>query len=764
MMKTLSIRTRLALAFGSVLLLMAACVVSGIWGLNDIYGSAQQAVSRDVQLAQHAARINVLVLGQRRHEKDFFINIADVAKRQAYKKNWDEGRELLSHEIATVSDMPLGAEDSQAVAQMQQQLQSYATGFLGVAEQVQAGQIRSTSEANTAMSAYKDAIHGLEGNSEQVNTRAIAKVNGIVARLSATRVTARSLLLGLGGACLALGLVLCVVIIGSIMRPLRSAMAFSQAIADGKLDNPIHTDRGDEMGQLLQALKAMQDSLLHSKLYYQGQIDSIGITQAVIEFTPLGVIESANENFLKTMGYTLEQIRGKHHSVFVEAAERESGEYRTFWSKLGRGEPVSGQFRRVNRAGQPVWLQGIYNPILDAQGKPFKVVKYATDITAERSAAQMNAAFKGALNKLSSCVVVADNEFKVIYLNEAGQTLMARCQADFRRELPGFDAGKLVGASMEGLYKEPAQQRSLLSGLSGTHTGEQQLGGRTVRLVANPMNDESGRRLGTVVEWVDRTEEVKIEAEVQGMVGAVTDGELTRRISLEGKSGAYLNLSTGLNGLVETVASVVQNVQGLVAAANAGDLTQRVPVQGAPGLQVKIGGGINELVENMAGVISQVKGAAEEVSRGADEISQGNTNLSQRTEEQASSLEETASSMEEMTSTVKQNADNAGQANQLAVAARDQAEKGGAVVSRAVKAMAGINEASKKIADIIGVIDEIAFQTNLLALNAAVEAARAGEQGRGFAVVATEVRNLAGRSATAAKEIKTLIKDSVQKV
>jgi len=166
----------------------------------------------------------------------------------------------------------------------------------------------------------------------------------------------------------------------------------------------------------------------------------------------------------------------------------------------------------------------------------------------------------------------------------------------------------------------------------------------------------------------------------------------------------------------------------------------------------------------MAGVISQVKEAASEVNRGADEISQGNTNLSQRTEEQASSLEETASSMEQMTSTVKQNADNAGQANQLAVAARDQAEKGGAVVAKAVRAMTEINDSSRKIADIIGVIDEIAFQTNLLALNAAVEAARAGEQGRGFAVVATEVRNLAGRSATAAKEIKGLIQDSVKKV
>ena len=205
---------------------------------------------------------------------------------------------------------------------------------------------------------------------------------------------------------------------------------------------------------------------------------------------------------------------------------------------------------------------------------------------------------------------------------------------------------------------------------------------------------------------------------------------------------------------MDAIATVVVEVRGVVAAANQGDLNRRIDTQGKAGLLVQIGSGINDLTSTLSALVSQVKTASAEVSRGADEISQGNANLSQRTEEQASSLEETASSMEEMTSTVKQNADNAAHASKLAVAARDQAEKGGAVVSKAVTAMVGINDASKKIADIISVIDGIAFQTNLLALNAAVEAARAGEQGRGFAVVATEVRNLAGRSATAAKEIK----------
>ncbi|HEY4369132.1 MAG TPA: methyl-accepting chemotaxis protein [Steroidobacteraceae bacterium] len=173
---------------------------------------------------------------------------------------------------------------------------------------------------------------------------------------------------------------------------------------------------------------------------------------------------------------------------------------------------------------------------------------------------------------------------------------------------------------------------------------------------------------------------------------------------------------------------------------------------------------LKDMDAKLSGIVGTVRVGADAVGTAARQISNGNDDLSQRTQEQASALEETASSMEEMTATVKQNADNARQASQLAVGARDQADRGGDIVGRAVNAMSAINESSSRIADIINVIDEIAFQTNLLALNAAVEAARAGEQGRGFAVVASEVRNLAQRSATAAKEIKGLIGDSVEKV
>jgi len=344
--------------------------------------------------------------------------------------------------------------------------------------------------------------------------------------------------------------------------------------------------------------------------------------------------------------------------------------------------------------------------------------KLRTQIETERALAAENMRIRQALDKVSTSVVLADDHHQIIYVNETAEATFARSQHEIRKTLSSFDAHRLRGANLESLSTDPGQQRRTLESLSSTDTQERVFGGCTFRTVSNPVVSDKGERIGTVMEWTDRTPEVAVEKEMQNVLNAVIDGDLSKRIDVSGKNGFFEAMSRG----------------------------------------------VNQLAENVAQVVSKVKGVAVEVHRGADEISIGNANLSQRTEEQSSSLEETASSMEEMTTTVKQNADNAGQANQLAMAARDQAEKGGTVVNQAVKAMSDINDASKKIADIIGVIDDIAFQTNLLALNAAVEAARAGEQGRGFAVVASEVRSLAGRSATAAKEIKELIQDSVRKV
>jgi len=449
----------------------------------------------------------------------------------------------------------------------------------------------------------------------------------------------------------------------------------------------------------------------------KGQVDAIHRVQAVVEFTLDGTILTANGNFLETFGYTLEEIRGQDHRMFVEPSYAASEQYRQHWDKLAKGEYAAGQYQRYGKGGREIWIQASYNQIFNADGKPHKVVKFATDITAHMHAAE-NGRIRTALDKAGANIVLADEKLQIVYVNEAAQQLFHDLAAALRRERPTFDADQLLGSSVAALYDNPVAQRQLLAGLSSPRTDELYVGGRLLKCTASPVSDAAGRRLGTVVEWWDRTQEVSVQEEVAEIVRRALDNDLSLRVALEGKSGFLASLGSGLNKLLDNVAQMVRDIKSAAAA----------------------------------------------VRTGADEISKGNANLSQRTEEQSSSLEETASSMEEMTSTVKQNADNAGQANQLATAARDQAEKGGAVTAKAVRAMNEINEASKKIADIIGVIDEIAFQTNLLALNAAVEAARAGEQGRGFAVVATEVRSLAGRSATAAKEIKGLIKDSVRKI
>ena len=229
-------------------------------------------------------------------------------------------------------------------------------------------------------------------------------------------------------------------------------------------------------------------------------------------------------------------------------------------------------------------------------------------------------------------------------------------------------------------------------------------------------------------------------------------------------AAAVLVLGTLIVWLVTR--SIIHPLQRAVKVADAvaqGDLTQRIEVKSRDEVGQLLQA-LKDMNTSLSNIVGEVRSTTDSISTAASEVASGNSDLSQRTEEQASSLEETASSMEELTSTVKQNTENAKQANQLAISASDVAGKGGEVVSQVVTTMDSINESSRKIVDIISVIDGIAFQTNILALNAAVEAARAGEQGRGFAVVAGEVRNLAQRSAAAAKEIKTLIGDSVEKV
>ena len=450
-----------------------------------------------------------------------------------------------------------------------------------------------------------------------------------------------------------------------------------------------------------------------------GMLDAINKAQAVIEFSVDGKIQHANENFLKTLGYTMAEIKGQHHSMFVDPAYRQSPDYRMFWDKLGRGEFDAGQYKRIAKGGKEVWIQASYNPILDANGKPFKVVKFATDITEQKL---QNADYEGQISAISKAQAVIEFTLdgKILNAND-----------NFLKTL-GYSLGEVKGQHhsmfVDPVYRQSAEYRMFWDKLGrGEYDAGQYKrigkGGAEIWIQAsyNPILDVNGKPFKVVKYATDVTTSVKASQALQ---------------------------------------QAVQQVQDVVEAAKTNDLTQRIPLEGKTGEIGALCSGVNGLIDTMATVVIKIRNSAREVASASAEISASTTDLSQRTEEQAASLEETSASMEQMSATVKKNAENAQQANQSAGGTRDVADRGGQVVAKAVDAMARIEESSRKISDIIGVIDEIARQTNLLALNAAVEAARAGEAGRGFAVVASEVRSLAQRSSQAAKDIKDLITNS----
>ncbi len=299
--------------------------------------------------------------------------------------------------------------------------------------------------------------------------------------------------------------------------------------------------------------------------------------------------------------------------------------------------------------------------------------------------------------------------------------------------------------------------------LQESYNAELVIAGRHMNVTASPVNSDAGERIGYVAEWQDRTHEVLIEQEIDQLVQGVKVGDLSARIKLNDKQGFTKALSVGINELTDVIESVFSDVNRVMESMAEGDLTIAITNE-YQGVYAECKNNINDTLAKLSEFIIHIRDAADFIDSSSQEMASGNNNLSHRAEQQAASLEETAASMEELASTVKTNAQNTVQATEVVNAASQLAQKGGGVVRSAIAAMQEINESSNKIAEIIGVIDEIAFQTNLLALNASVEAARAGEQGRGFSVVATEVRNLAQRSATAAQQSNELIQNSVQKV
>ncbi len=385
------------------------------------------------------------------------------------------------------------------------------------------------------------------------------------------------------------------------------------------------------------------------------------------------------------------------------------------------------------------------------------------EMEAASKAARYNAQVRAALDHVSVPVRIASDEGEILYINKALDETLHKCEPAFREQIPGFSASAVVGGSIGMFYSDPAAALGRLRSIARLTSSRLVLGGRQYNVLTTPVFGGDGERLGTVGQWIDITEQLAAEKEIALVVEAAAAGDFAKRIAEAGKEGFMLQMSQGINAILSTSETALDEIARILSALSKGDLAQNIEAK-FQGVFAGLAQDSNNTIVRLREIIQQIRDVTGAIQAAASEISAGNNDLAHRTEEAASSLEQTAATIEELSATVKLNAENASHANKLALSASQGAARGGEVVAQVVKTMEAISDSSSKIGDITTLIDEIAFQTHLLALNASVEAARAGEHGRGFGVVASEVGALAKRCAGAAKDIKALILGSAGQV